>query len=153
MIVSDPQSINSFDTLGFEVSHNVTLSFMFSLAGLLLFKYLWSMAVKLTIADKVYLWGIGEDGQCSKSGSGKKDTMRKRSEVSVTQSLRASSQLVDHLDASFVISRLLTLYITPRILIACFTRNFAFSLAYIDVVFMVASHLLFLDRMLPRPKK
>jgi hypothetical protein len=120
------------------------MTFVTSLVGLLLFKTLWSVAVKLTIADKVYLWGVGESGEVKATSPG---VGPKAEPVTVLRSLKASLRLVDHLDAKFLISRLMVLYLTPRLLISCVSKHPHAAYAYIDIVFMIASHLLFLDRM------
>ena len=158
MIAADAFS-NSVEglTLGFDISGPVAATFVASLLVIALFKLFWGLAIKLTIADKVYLWNIGSGGDGSGGGTGKgkgKGTGGKE-RVNVVQAVRASFRLVDELDASFLISRLSTLYIAPRILLAIFAPIFApkhlawhFLHAYQDVVFMVASHLLFLDRFL-----
>jgi len=143
-------------TLGFDISGPVAGTFVASLIVIALFKLLWGLAIKLTIADKVYLWNIGSGGDCSiGGGTGKGKGTGGKERVNVVQAVRASFRLVDELDASFLISRLSTLYIAPRILLAIFAPIFApthlawhFFHAYQDVVFMVASHLLFLDRFL-----
>ena len=147
-------------TLGFDISGPVAGTFVASLIVIALFKLFWGLAIKLTIADKVYLWNIGSGRDSSVGGdTGKGKGTGKgtggKERVNVVQAVRASFRLVDELDASFLISRLSTLYIAPRILLAIFAPIFApthlawhFLHAYQDVVFMVASHLLFLDRFL-----
>ena len=138
--------------LEFDINSAVVGTFCASLLGMALFKLLWGFAIKLTIADKVYLWNIGGGaGDSSRNsigggtGTGKGDKER----INVVQAVRASFRLVDELDASFLISRLSALYIAPRILLAFSAPGCAdFLFAYQDVVFMLASHLVFLDRFL-----
>ena len=140
-----PGSEGTFDTFGWEISSVVSFTFCYSLVGIMLFKYLWGQALRLTIADKVYLWGLGANGEVKQSASASAVP------VTVSQALRASPSLVDALDASHIVSRLLVLYIVPRLLAGCITLYPHPFLAYWDVLFMVASHLLFLDRILPPP--
>lgn len=137
--IAFPGADGILDRFGYEVSNPVLLTFGLSMLGIVLFKRMWTIAVKLTIADKSFLWGLGGRDQGSKT-------------VTVRDAISGSAKLVDQLNATGLISRLLVLYIIPRVVVSTLTRHGGGSLlfnAYIDIIFMIGSHLLFLDRMKP----
>ena len=144
MLYPNQMTEGFLDRLGFEISNPVLVVSSLTLLGLALFNLLWNFAVRMTIADKVFLWGVGATG-----GEGSKDKGRA---VTVREALTASPRLVDRLDASFLITRLAALYIAPRLVISCLTASPLPFFAYIDIVFMLASHLVFLDRIGPSKK-
>ena len=143
LLYPNQMSEGLFDRLGFEISNPVLGVSSLTIFGYFLFRLLWNFAVRMTIADKVFLWGVGTGGERGKD---------KGRAVTVREALTTSPRLVDRLDASFLISRLAALYIAPRIIISCLTASPLPFFAYIDILFMLASHLVFLDRIGPTNK-